>query len=85
VVLIRESDPENWFEEIISPIRDIIDAIFADQTLGATCLIAYPNKGGPGEVTVSNKLYYGGSIGVRALKGYLRGRNPHPRCGGHPT
>ena len=70
VVLIRESDPENWFEEIISPIGDIVDAIFADQTLGGTCLIAYPSEGGPGEVTMSNKLYYGGSIGVRALKGY---------------
>ena len=70
IVLIRESDPEQWFEAIIGPIADIVDAIFADQTLGGTCLKAWPHEGGPGEITVENKLYYGGKVGIRALKGY---------------
>jgi len=70
VVLIRESDPDNWFDEIIDPISDIVDAIFADQTLGGTCDLAWPNAGGPGEVTLNNKLYYGGSIDIRTIKEY---------------
>ena len=70
IVLIRESDPEKWLEIIIEPIADIVDAIFADQTLGGTCIEAYPHEGGPGEITVQNKLYYGGKVGIRALKGY---------------
>ena len=70
IVLIRESDSDDWFDEIIDPIADIVDAIFADQTLGGTCLIAWPHEGGPGEITVQNTLYYGGSIGIRTLKGY---------------
>ena len=71
VILIREADPDNWFGDIIEVIGEIIDAIFADQTLGGSCLEAYPNSGGPGEVTFQNTLYYGGTIGIRALRGYL--------------
>lgn len=70
IVIIREADSEEWFSEIMGPIGDIIDAVFADQTLGGTCLEAYPHEGGPGEITLNNKLYYGGSVGIRALKGY---------------
>lgn len=70
IILIRESDSDKWYDEMITPIADIVDAIFADQTLGGTCLIAWPHEGGPGEITVMNTLYYGGSVGIRALKGY---------------
>ena len=70
VVIIRESDPDNWFEEIISPISDIVDAIFADQTLGGTCALAWPIEGGPGDINFNNKLYYGGSIDIRTISEY---------------
>lgn len=70
IILIRESDSDEWFGEIIGPISDIVDAIYADQTLGGTCLVAWPHEGGPGQITVQNTIYYGGSIGIRALKAY---------------
>ena len=70
VVLIREGDAENWLDEILNPISDIVDAIMADQTLGGTCLKAWPNAGGPGDINFQNKLYYGGSIDIRTIREY---------------
>jgi len=70
VVIIRESDPKDWLDEIITPISDIVDAIFADQTLGGTCGMAWPNRGGPGDIRFNNKLYYGGSIDIRTISEY---------------
>lgn len=70
VILIREGDAENWFDEILDPISDIVDAIIADPTLGGTCLHAWPYAGGPGDINFQNKLYYGGSIDIRTIKEY---------------
>ncbi len=70
VILIREGDAENWFDEILTPIGDIVDAIMAGPTLGGTCMRAWPNAGGPGDINFQNKLYYGGSIDIRTIKEY---------------
>ena len=70
VVLIREGDSEKLFEEIMKPLGAIVDAIFADPTLGGTCLVAWSHEGSPGEVNFLNKLYSGGLIGIRAIKEY---------------
>ena len=70
VVLIREGDSETWFEDILEPIGEIVDAIMADSTLGGTCLHAWVSAVAPGETTFQNKLYYGGAIDIRVIKEY---------------
>lgn len=70
IIIIREVDSEDWFPEMMTSIGAVVDAIFADQTLGGTCFMAWPSAGGPGEITVQNTLYYGGVISIRALKQY---------------
>jgi len=33
LVLIRETEPENWFSDIVQPMCDVVDTILADRTL----------------------------------------------------
>ena len=56
----------------MTPIGDIIDALLADTTLGGTCLRSWTHEGAPGETNYANKLYYGGEIGIRAIKEYSK-------------
>lgn len=68
VVLIRETEPSNWFTDIIPVMGDVVDVILADRTLGGAATDIIPTVFAPGEVRVQGnpKLYYGGEIRFRA-------------------
>ena len=69
-ILIRKSEPGDWFEDITPVLGDVVDAIDADPTLGASCLYAWASAGDPDGIRVSNTLYYGGLIRVTILAEY---------------
>ena len=62
VVVIRETEPSDWFNEIISVLGDVTDAILADRTLNGTVKDVIPTFFSPGEITFKQKLYYGGVV-----------------------
>lgn len=62
VLFIRESEPENWFTEILPPMGKILDTFLADRTLNGAVMDLTPTIFSPGEITALNKLYYGGLI-----------------------
>ena len=66
VLLIRETEPSNWFTDIVSVMGDVVDAILADRTLNATVTDVIPTFFAPGEIRTGGKLYYGGEIRFRA-------------------
>jgi len=66
VLLIRETEPTNWFTDIVSVMGDVVDAILADRTLNGKATDIIPTFFAPGEVRTSGKLYYGGLVKFRA-------------------
>jgi len=70
LVLIRETEPENWFTDIISPMSDVVDAVLADRTLNGKVKDCMPTSFEPGEIKMFNRLYYGGLIRFKALLHY---------------
>ena len=66
VLLIRETEPTNWFTDIVSVMGDVVDAILADRTLNGKATDIFPTLFAPGEVRTSGKLYYGGLVKFRA-------------------
>ena len=66
VILIRETEPTNWFTDIVSVMGDVLDKILADRTLSNTVRDAIPTLFSPGEITTGGKLYYGGVVRFRA-------------------
>jgi hypothetical protein len=67
VILIRETEPANWFTDIVPVMGDVVDKILADRTLGNAVRDAIPTMFTPGEIRISGKLYYGGCVRFRAL------------------
>jgi hypothetical protein len=67
VLMIRETEPSNWFTDIVSVMGDVIDKILTDRTLNATVKDVLPTFFSPGEIRTQNKLYYGGVIRFSAL------------------
>ena len=62
VVVIRETEPEDVFAELVEPLGKICDAILADRTLNNTVKDVRPTFFSPGEIRFKNKLYYGGVV-----------------------
>jgi hypothetical protein len=67
IVMIRETEPTDWFADILSPMGDVMDAIIADPTLNATVKDVNPIFFSPGEIRTQGKLYYGGVVRFEAL------------------
>jgi hypothetical protein len=67
---VRNSEPDDWFLQIIKPLSDIVDAIFADRTLGNNADDCVITLFAPGEANVRNALYYGGIVGFKATIDY---------------
>ena len=67
VILIRETEPANWFTDIVPVMGDVLDKILADRTLSNTVRDAIPTMFGPGEIRTGGKLYYGGVVRFWAL------------------
>jgi hypothetical protein len=70
LLLVRNSEPDDWFLQIIKPLSDIVDAIFADRTLGNNADDCVITLFAPGEANVRNALYYGGIVGFKATIDY---------------
>lgn len=62
VLLIRETEPSNWFTDIVSVMGDVVDVILADRTLNGTVTDVIPTFFAPGEIRTQGKLYYGGEV-----------------------
>ena len=67
VLMIRETEPSNWFTDIISVMGDALDKILSDRTLNNTVRDIMPTVFGPGEIRTQNKLFYGGVLKFQAL------------------
>jgi hypothetical protein len=62
VLIIRETEPTDWFTEILTVLADAFDAIVADRTLNGTVKDTTPTLFSPGEIKMQSKLYYGGVV-----------------------
>lgn len=71
VLVIRETEPADWFTEILTVLADAFDAIVADRTLGGAVKDTIPTLFSPGEIKMSNKLYYGGVVRFQAQGSYI--------------
>jgi hypothetical protein len=67
VLVIRETEPTNWFTDIVSVMGDALDKILTDRTLNNTVKDVVPTFFSPGEIRTGGKLFYGGVIRFRAL------------------
>lgn len=72
IVVVRETEPEDWFTEIVSVMGDVMDAVLSDRTLSDNVLDINPREFTPGEITFSNQLYYGGLLVFEILLHYHR-------------
>ena len=70
IILCRETEPEDWFADVISLMGGVVDAILADRTLGGAAKDVIPETFVPGEATLRNRLYYGGVMRFRAFLHY---------------
>ena len=67
VLMIRETEPSNWFTDIVSIMGDAVDKILSDRTLNSTVKDVLPTFFSPGEIRTQGKLYYGGVVRFEAL------------------
>lgn len=65
-IIIRETEPSDWFTEIVTVLCDAHDALGANPTLNGTVKDLQPLILSPGEITAQNKLYYGGLLSYEA-------------------
>jgi len=70
LVLIRETEPTNWFTDIVQPMSAVVDAVLSDRTLTGKVKDCFPTSFEPGEIKMANRLYYGGLIRFKALLHY---------------
>lgn len=62
VLIVQKTDPADWFDDIISVMGDVVDALMSDQTLNGAANEVVPVFFAPGEVAFSNAIYYGGLV-----------------------
>jgi hypothetical protein len=67
VLMIRETEPSNWFTDIVSIMGDIVDKILSDRTLNNAVKDVLPTFFSPSEIRTQGKLYYGGVVRFEAL------------------
>jgi hypothetical protein len=67
IVFVMETEPEDWFEDIITIMGDVLDSILADNTLSSSVVDVWPTMFTPGEAFVKDRLYFGGVIRFTAL------------------
>jgi hypothetical protein len=67
LVLVRESVPASWFDDIVTVMGKVADAILADRTLSGSVKDVYPTTFSPGVISYRNKTFYGGSVGLTAV------------------
>lgn len=70
IIVVRETEPKDWFTEVVSLMGEVVDAFLADRTLNETVKDVTPTFFAPGEIRFTNKLYYGGAVRFSALTFY---------------
>jgi hypothetical protein len=66
-VLVRETEPEDWFADVISVMGDVFDKLLSDRTLSGTVSDLTPTFFSPGEIRTQAKLFYGGELRFECL------------------
>ncbi len=66
VLVILEYEPADWFDDIISPMGDVVDAILADRTLAGSSQDCTLTGFAPGEIKFKDQVFYGGAVHFRA-------------------
>ncbi len=67
ILVIRDYEPADWFEDVIKVMGDVVDAVLADRTLDGKVKDCYPVGFAPGEIKFQDKLLFGGSIRFKAI------------------
>ena len=67
ILVINEYAPKDWFQDIITVMADVVDAVLAERTLGGKVADVIPTNFSPGEIKFENKLFFGGEIRFEAL------------------
>jgi hypothetical protein len=67
ILMIQEYEPSDWFEDIISVMGDVVDAILADRTLGGKLKDCFPVAFAPGEIKFQDKLLFGGVVRFKGV------------------
>jgi hypothetical protein len=70
LILIRETEPANWFTDIIHPMSDVLDTILANRTLNGTVKDCIPTSFEPSQIKMANRMYYGGVIRFKSMLFY---------------
>ena len=70
VLVILEYEPKDWFDDIISVMGDVVDAILDDRTLDGSVFDCSPTGFAPGEVKFNDKTFYGGVVRWEATMHY---------------
>lgn len=71
ILAIREYEPKDWFEDVIKPMGDVVDAILADRKLGGVVKDVSPVGFAPGEIKFQDKVLFGGVIRFQAVLWFL--------------
>ena len=61
-VLVRETEPTDWFKEIMVVTGAVADVVFANPKLSDTVKECHPSFHAPGEIRTPDRLYYGGVV-----------------------
>jgi hypothetical protein len=67
ILVIQEYEPSDWFEDIISVMGDVVDAVLADRTLGGKLKDCFPVASAPGEIKFQDKLLFGGVVRFKGV------------------
>lgn len=67
IVFVMETEPTDWFTDIITIMGDVVDKILSDRSLSGSVKDVTPTYFTPGEAYVKERLYYGGAIRFQAL------------------
>ena len=70
IVVVRSTEPQDWFQDVLTVMGDVVDALVADRTLNNAVKDVRPASFVPGEIRFAEKLYYGGLVGFEALLFY---------------
>ena len=62
MVVIRETEPEDWFTDIVPIMGEVVDVVLADRSLAGSAKDVVPTLFSPVEITLMERLYYGGVI-----------------------
>ena len=67
IVFVMETEPTDWFTDIITVMGDVVDKILSDRSLSGSVKDVTPTYFTPGEACVKDRLYYGGAVRFQAL------------------